>query len=144
MTTSTPYKNLKEKFKVLVPNDIENLDDGEEAELLEKCMKQIHLNPEGSNVGYQKLRQLFLTKYVMNIHLQTAARPNCSLGPEGVERQSKRVLKRCVFDVEGRDFIWSADGHDRLKKFGLTIYGFIDAWSRKILGICVHTTNNNP
>ncbi|KAH9454748.1 hypothetical protein Pst134EB_014813 [Puccinia striiformis f. sp. tritici] len=96
MTTSTPYELLKEKFK-------------------------IHLTPEGSNVGYRKLRHLLCTKYGINIHLQTAARLNRSLDPEG-----------------------SADGHDKLKKFGLTIYGFIDAWSRKVLGIFVHTTNNNP
>ncbi|KNE93214.1 hypothetical protein PSTG_13390 [Puccinia striiformis f. sp. tritici PST-78] len=124
--------------------DIGNFDEGEGADLLEECIKQIHLTPEGSNVGYRRLRHLLHTKYGINIHLQTAARLNRSLDPEGVERRSKRVLKRRVFDVEGPDFIWSADGHDKLKKFGLTIYGFIDAWSRKVLGIFVHTTNNNP
>jgi hypothetical protein len=35
------------------------------------------------------------------------------------------------------------DGHDKLKKCGITLYGFINAWSQKILGIFVHTTNNN-
>ncbi|KAI7952390.1 hypothetical protein MJO29_008021 [Puccinia striiformis f. sp. tritici] len=128
--------------------DIENFDEGEGADLLEECIKQIHLTSEGSN-----LRHLLCTKYGIDIHLiimglphcrQTAARLNCSLDPEGVERQSKRVLERRVFDVEGPNFIWSANGHDKLKKFGLTIYGFINAWSCKVLGIFVHTTNNNP
>ncbi|KAI7948010.1 hypothetical protein MJO28_009918 [Puccinia striiformis f. sp. tritici] len=123
MTTFTPYKHLKEKFEVWVFNDIENFDEGEGADLLEECIKQIHLTPEGSHVGYRKIRHLLCTKYGINIHL---------------------VLKRCVFDVEGPDFIWPANGHDKLKKFGLTIYGFIDAWSCKVLGILVHTTNNNP
>ncbi|KAI7944726.1 hypothetical protein MJO28_010421, partial [Puccinia striiformis f. sp. tritici] len=49
-----------------------------------------------------------------------------------------------VFHVPGPNYIWSADGHDKLKKFGITIYGFIDAWSRKVLGIFVHVTNNDP
>ncbi|KNF00730.1 hypothetical protein PSTG_06144 [Puccinia striiformis f. sp. tritici PST-78] len=111
--------------------DIENFDEGEGADLLEECIKQIHLTPEGSHVGYRKIRHLLCTKYGINIHLRTAARLNRSLDPEGVVRQSKRVLKRCVFDVEGPNFIWPADGHDKLKKFGLTIYGFIDAWSCK-------------
>ncbi|KAI7941492.1 hypothetical protein MJO29_013566 [Puccinia striiformis f. sp. tritici] len=39
---------------------------------------------------------------------------------------------------------WAIDGHDKLKPFGITVYGFIDAWSRKILGLFVHVTNNDP
>jgi hypothetical protein len=69
---------------------------------------------------------------------------NCTLDPEGVDNQSKRVLKQRVFNTPGPNFIWSADGHNKLKKFGITLYGFIDAWSWKILGIFVHVTNNDP
>ncbi|KAH9442393.1 hypothetical protein Pst134EB_028647 [Puccinia striiformis f. sp. tritici] len=74
----------------------------------------------------------------------TAAAINQELDPEGVERRSKRVLKRCIFNVPGPNFIWSANGHNKLKKFDITLYGFIDAYSRKVLGVFVHTTNNNP
>jgi hypothetical protein len=31
-----------------------------------------------------------------------------------------------------------------LKTYGITIYGFVDAWSRKILGMFAHVTNNDP
>ncbi|PLW56756.1 hypothetical protein PCANC_01643 [Puccinia coronata f. sp. avenae] len=74
----------------------------------------------------------------------TVALINRTLDPDGVSNRSKRVLKRRVFKTPGPNFIWSADGHDKLKKFGITLYGFIDAWSRKILGIFVHVTNNDP
>jgi hypothetical protein len=40
--------------------------------------------------------------------------------------------------------MWSADGHNKLKKFGITLYRFMDAWSRKNLVIHVHVTNNDP
>ena len=49
-----------------------------------------------------------------------------------------------MFCNYGPNHIWSCNGHDKLKQFGITIYGFIDAWSRKILGVFVHVTNNNP
>jgi len=74
----------------------------------------------------------------------TVALINKTLDPVGVDNRSKRVLKRRVFKTPGPNYIWSADGHDKLKKFGITLYGFIDAWSRKILGIYVHVTNNDP
>ncbi|POW05934.1 hypothetical protein PSTT_09332 [Puccinia striiformis] len=44
--------------------DIENFDEGEGADLLEECIKQIHLTSEGSN-----LRHLLCTKYGIDIHL---------------------------------------------------------------------------
>ena len=33
--------------------------------------------------------------------------------------------------------VWSADGHDKLKDFGIEIYGIIDAYSRYIVFIYV-------
>ncbi|KNF05852.1 hypothetical protein PSTG_00846 [Puccinia striiformis f. sp. tritici PST-78] len=89
-------------------------------------------------------KQLLQTKYGLSVHNITVAMINRTLDPEGVDNRSKRVLKRRVFHVPGPNYIWSADGHDKLKKFGITIYGFIDAWSRKVLGIFVHVTNNDP
>ena len=66
------------------------------------------------------------------------------IDPEGVERRRRGVLVRRRFRCPGPDHIWSADGHDKLQKWGIRIYGFIDAWSRRILGLFVHVTNHNP
>lgn len=40
--------------------------------------------------------------------------------------------------------IWALDGHDKLKPYGICIYGCIDAWSRKVLSIEVGINNNDP
>jgi hypothetical protein len=64
--------------------------------------------------------------------------------PEGIEMRLKKACKQRVFRTVGPNHIWSADGHDKLKAYGITVYGFVDAWSRKILGIFVHVTNNDP
>jgi transposase InsO family protein len=66
------------------------------------------------------------------------------LDPEGMEMRLKKTCKRRVFWTIGPNHIWAADGHDKLNCFGITVYGFIDAWSRKVLGIFVHVTNNYP
>ncbi|KAA1105901.1 hypothetical protein PGT21_023607 [Puccinia graminis f. sp. tritici] len=114
------------------------------ADMAVSCIMALHQTPEGRNAGYRKMRQLLQTQYGINLHNMTVAVINRTLDPTGVDNRAKRVLKRRVFNTPGPNFIWSADGHDKLKKFGLTIYGFIDAWSRKILGIYVHITNNDP
>ncbi|POW10701.1 hypothetical protein PSTT_05918 [Puccinia striiformis] len=64
--------------------------------------------------------------------------------PERVTGWLKQTCKQRVFHVRGPNHVWAIDGHDKLKPFGITVYGFIDAWSRKILGLFVHVTNNDP
>ncbi|KAI7967143.1 hypothetical protein MJO29_000420 [Puccinia striiformis f. sp. tritici] len=97
-----------------------------------------------NKAGYRKIRQLPQTKCGLSVHNITVAMINRTLDPEGVDNRSKRILKHRVFHVPGPNFIWSSDGHNKLKKFGITLYGFINAWSRKILGIFVNVTNNDP
>ncbi|KAA1094917.1 hypothetical protein PGT21_032708 [Puccinia graminis f. sp. tritici] len=150
LTTSHDYtqsfRTLERKIKSMnLTRRTDDLDNNKvDIDTIVSCIQEIHQTPEGRNVGYQRMRQLLQTKYGFNIHNLTVALINRTLDPEGVDNRSKRVLKRRVFNTPGPNFIWSADGHDKLKKFGITLYGFIDAWSRKILGIFVHVTNNNP
>ncbi|KNF03217.1 hypothetical protein PSTG_03482 [Puccinia striiformis f. sp. tritici PST-78] len=56
----------------------------------------------------------------------------------------RQACKHCIYRTLGPDHIWACDGHDKLKPFGITVYGFVDAWSRKVLGMFVHVTNNDP
>jgi hypothetical protein len=66
------------------------------------------------------------------------------IDPEGMKAWLRQTCKRRVFHTYGPNHIWSCDGHDKLKRFGIIVYGFIDAWSQKILGMFVHVTNNDP
>lgn len=40
--------------------------------------------------------------------------------------------------------MWSDDGHDKLQKWGIRIYDFIDARSCCILGLFLYVTDHNP
>ncbi|KNZ61001.1 hypothetical protein VP01_1467g4, partial [Puccinia sorghi] len=57
------------------------------------------------------------------------------VNPEGMTACLFQTCTCHVFCTYGPNHIWSCDGHDMLKQFRITVYGFIDAWSRKILGI---------
>lgn len=66
------------------------------------------------------------------------------IDPIGVERRTRYRLKRRVYNVPGPNYLWHADGHDKLKRFGFPIYGCIDGFSKKVLWIDVATSNNDP
>ncbi|KAG0138902.1 hypothetical protein CROQUDRAFT_677257, partial [Cronartium quercuum f. sp. fusiforme G11] len=63
---------------------------------------------------------------------------------QGLMDHKQRQLKRHMYHVKGPNHIWASDGHDKLKSFGITIYGFIDAWSCQILNLKVGINNNDP
>ncbi|KAI7961840.1 hypothetical protein MJO28_002329 [Puccinia striiformis f. sp. tritici] len=97
-----------------------------------------------NTAGYRRMRQILVTNYGLHLPRKTVYEILSELDPEGMNMRLKRNCKRRVFRVAGPNHIWSADGHDKLKPYGITVYGFIDAWSRKVLGIFVHVTNNDP
>jgi hypothetical protein len=62
--------------------------------------------------------------------------------PIGVlERRLHRRWRRDDFVTSGPDFIWSLDGHDKLLRYGIQIYGAVDAYSRKIIWWYVGNSN---
>ncbi|POW15562.1 hypothetical protein PSHT_06938 [Puccinia striiformis] len=96
------------------------------------------------SAGYRRMRQILNQEYQTHIPRLLANEILAELDPQGMAGRLCHACKRRVFRVTGPNHIWSADGHDKLKPYGITVYGFIDAWSRKILGMYAHVTNNDP
>jgi hypothetical protein len=65
-----------------------------------------------------------------------------SLNPDAI-KQRRQDLQRAhgEYIVPGPNFIWSLNGHDKLKPFGIEVYTCIDAYSRYIIWIYVGITN---
>ncbi|EFP74484.2 uncharacterized protein PGTG_00440 [Puccinia graminis f. sp. tritici CRL 75-36-700-3] len=97
-----------------------------------------------NNAGYRRMRTILARQYSINIPRQLVYDVLRDVDPEGMAARLRQTCKRRVFQTYGPNHIWSCDGHDKLKRFGITVYGFIDAWSRKVLGMFVHITNNDP
>ncbi|KIJ37127.1 hypothetical protein M422DRAFT_260518 [Sphaerobolus stellatus SS14] len=63
--------------------------------------------------------------------------------PEGFQLRdptSKRIKRRALVNL-GIHEEWSGDGHDKLKRIGVAIYGIRDVWSGKWLGLWVIPDN---
>jgi hypothetical protein len=66
-----------------------------------------------------------------------------SLDPVGVRerRPDFKPKLRNEYIVPCPNFLWSVDGYDKFRNFGICIYGFIDAYSRKIVSLFVGLFN---
>jgi hypothetical protein len=65
-----------------------------------------------------------------------------SLNFEAVERRKRDLQRRRgEYIVPGPDWIWSVDGYNKLKPYGIEIYACIDAYARYIVWIYVGISN---
>lgn len=65
-----------------------------------------------------------------------------TVNPEGIDRRRRELQRhRGEYVVPGPNFIWSIDGYDKLKPYGIEIYACIDAYSRFIVWIYIGTSN---
>lgn len=97
-----------------------------------------------SNAGVRRLTNIMSVNVNLRINRSTMNAMLQALDPDGIQVRLAHRLKRRAFHVEGPDMIWSFDGHDKLKPYGICIYGGIDAWSRKVICLEVGSNNNNP
>jgi len=61
----------------------------------------------------------------------------------GITSRTPRMKKKRLdnYVVPGPDWLWCLDGHDKLARFGIEIYGCVDAYSRKIIWFFVGSSN---
>lgn len=67
------------------------------------------------------------------------------LDPEGVVLRdpTARRIERRPLTSAGPNEVWCCDGHDKLVKYGISIWGLRDKYSRKWLGVwCMPETAN--
>ena len=72
------------------------------------------------------------------VYRETIAQAIREIDPAGVEARTyarRRVRDRYI--VPGPNPCLLCDGHDKLKAYGIEIYGIIDAYSRMIIGLFV-------
>ena len=85
----------------------------------------------------------------LSVHLGYRARDDdvrdalFHLDPVGTaaRRPDTRRRHRGEYIVPGPDFVWSMDGHDKFRNYGIEIYGIIDGYSRRVLSIYVGNSN---
>eukprot|EP00111_Clytia_hemisphaerica_P012956 TCONS_00038062-protein len=97
----------------------------------------------GTLLGY-RLMHLRCQQNGFNISRKNVALILKHLDPEGVNRRSRRVLKRRRYWSYGPNWVWHIDGYDKLKPYGFPIHGCIDGFSRNILWLEIASSNKDP
>ena len=87
------------------------------------------LRGSGSSLGYRLMHQRLRNDYGLVVDRETVRLTIKALDAEGVERKSRRRLKRRKYWARGPNYIWHIDGYDKLKPFGFYIHGAIDGYS---------------
>uniref|UniRef100_A0A1X7T6U0 Integrase core domain-containing protein n=1 Tax=Amphimedon queenslandica TaxID=400682 RepID=A0A1X7T6U0_AMPQE len=95
---------------------------------LEDVMKAINeeLKGPGSLLGYRSLWHRLQMKYKLSVSRDTVMMLLAVMDPDGTKVRKSRRLKRRVYLNKGPNYLWHLDGYDKLKPYGITIYGCID------------------
>lgn len=105
---------------------------------------RLELRGPGHLFGYRTMWQVLKQKYNLRVRRDDVMNLLRELNPRGCERRARRRFIRRTYHSMGPNYMWHADGYDKLKPFGLAISGCIDGFSRKVLWLECGPTNNNP
>ena len=97
----------------------------------------------GSILGYRRLWS-HLKTFVVLVRREDVRLALLELDPENVDKRRRRRLQRRKYHSPGPNFVWSIDGHDKLKPYGISIHGCIDGYSRRIIWLEVAASNKVP
>lgn len=124
------------------------LDDEQERALAFSSVRQLleetttQSGPIVERFGY-RLVQTFLQQKHHHFSRERVREACRTVFPEAVQRrQYDQQRRRGQFIVPGPNYLWSIDGYDKLKLYGIEIYACIDAFSRYIIWIYVGISNH--
>ncbi|XP_052257820.1 uncharacterized protein LOC127862645 isoform X2 [Dreissena polymorpha] len=105
-----------------------------------KSLHEIHNGCSGS----EQLRKVLRIKHGFKVSRAITREVVHILDSEGVKRRARRRLRRRQYISKGPNYVWHADGYDKLTPYGICIHGCIDGFSRKILWLEANITNKRP
>ena len=117
----------------------------EEEQLMMKLKEVVseEIRGSGSNLGYRRVWSYLKTSGFL-VRREDVRFALQELDPENVNKRRRHRLQRRKYRNPGPNYVWHIDGHDKLKPYGLGIYGCIDGYSRRIIWLEVASTNNVP
>ncbi|KAL6460937.1 hypothetical protein MHYP_G00309030 [Metynnis hypsauchen] len=105
---------------------------------------RLELYGPGQLFGYRTMWQVLKQKYNLRVKRDDVMVLVRELNPRGCEMRARRRFVRRTYHSMGPNYIWHADGYDKLKPYSLALSGCVDGFSRKILWLVCGPTNNNP
>lgn len=78
----------------------------------------MELESSGYNLGCRAMWKRLKKVHNLTVKRQTVMMLMRIIDLEGVEARSRYKLKRRIYNAPGKNFMWHAEYHDKLKKFG--------------------------
>lgn len=113
----------------------------------EECLTLVQetiQNSPCSNLGYRLLRLRIQLLHGITLTMRQVETSLRRLDPNGVATRGARRLQRRIYAVRAPNCSQHLDGYDKLKRYGFSVYGSIDGYSRKLLTLSVLTSNKDP
>ncbi|KNE94273.1 hypothetical protein PSTG_12405 [Puccinia striiformis f. sp. tritici PST-78] len=88
-----------------------------------------------NSTGYRRMRMVLMRHYNIRVPRDIIYEVLKEIDPKGMAARLCQACKCCIYRTLGPNHIWACDGHNKLKPFGITVYGFVDAWLQKVLGM---------
>lgn len=111
----------------------------------DECVKALQeALAEGTIRGYgHRLLWAHLRRTHLRVRFDDMKEIIRALDPANVRhrRLGKTTTARGEYICEGPDEVWSMDGYDKLNRWGINIYGSIDAYSRRLIWVYTGITN---
>ena len=100
--------------------------------------------PNPQCIGYRQITKFISLKYGINIAKEDARKSLLLLDSVEIEKKKRKVVNRRVCESSGPMNTLHINSNDKLKKFGFSIHGCIDGFSRESMWLIVSTSNNDP
>lgn len=94
-------------------------------------------------MGYRLMTKTLSLKYGLVVPRTNVMEILRERDPAGVAIRRQHSLRRRTYTSMGPNYMWHADGHDKLKRYGFCIHGCIDGFSRRMIWVECASTNNN-
>ncbi|KAH9466240.1 hypothetical protein Pst134EB_001299 [Puccinia striiformis f. sp. tritici] len=115
---------LKRLNLQLLPNDVASgkvtIDD------IVRAMNNARTRLLQDNAGYRRMRVIHWRQYSTRIPRQLVYEVLKQIDPKGITARLGQAFKRRIYRTNGPNHVWACNGHNKLKRFGITIYRFVD------------------
>jgi hypothetical protein len=111
----------------------------------DECVKALQdALAEGIIRGYgHRLLWAHLRRFQLRVRISDMREIIRALDPANVRHRKPGMttITRGEYICAGPDDVWSIDGYDKLKRWGINIYGAIDAYSRRLIWVYTGISN---
>ncbi|MBW0460575.1 hypothetical protein O181_000290 [Austropuccinia psidii MF-1] len=117
-------------------------------------IRELCKDPQAGQGGYQWMRLMLSRQYghrvdgpTVSMLMSKLSSFNLAIHERWGALASSTMMQGPQYKIihpAGPNHLWSSGANFALDPFGISLYGFVDVWSGRVLGIFVHTRKHDP